>query len=120
MIRRPPRSTLFPYTTLFRSLFGIGGEEKSGVRGGPEKVCGRQQEDDGNEGALRSGSGQAGCGEGEESGVGESSSGSEGRAEARDVGRGDASGDGTRGFESCSAGKRYKPSADSEPPRGCV
>src|SRR2546430_11045561 len=24
MIRRPPRSTLFPYTTLFRSGFGIG------------------------------------------------------------------------------------------------
>src|SRR5258708_38016065 len=24
MIRRPPRSTLFPYTTLFRSLFLIG------------------------------------------------------------------------------------------------
>src|SRR5256885_14253468 len=24
MIRRPPRSTLFPYTTLFRSLFGVG------------------------------------------------------------------------------------------------
>src|ERR1017187_6299760 len=24
MIRRPPRSTLFPYTTLFRSLFGSG------------------------------------------------------------------------------------------------
>jgi len=24
MIRRPPRSTLFPYTTLFRSLFGMG------------------------------------------------------------------------------------------------
>src|SRR2546430_13679087 len=23
MIRRPPRSTLFPYTTLFRSPFGI-------------------------------------------------------------------------------------------------
>src|SRR2546426_3797854 len=23
MIRRPPRSTLFPYTTLFRSLLGI-------------------------------------------------------------------------------------------------
>src|SRR5258708_24495126 len=23
MIRRPPRSTLFPYTTLFRSLHGI-------------------------------------------------------------------------------------------------
>src|SRR2546422_1724179 len=24
MIRRPPRSTLFPYTTLFRSLVGAG------------------------------------------------------------------------------------------------
>src|SRR2546426_3358775 len=23
MIRRPPRSTLFPYTTLFRSLYGM-------------------------------------------------------------------------------------------------
>src|SRR3712207_9351450 len=23
MIRRPPRSTLFPYTTLFRSAFGV-------------------------------------------------------------------------------------------------
>src|SRR5258707_5674934 len=26
MIRRPPRSTLFPYTTLFRSLAGVVGE----------------------------------------------------------------------------------------------
>src|SRR5690349_23145933 len=25
MIRRPPRSTLFPYTTLFRSASGLGG-----------------------------------------------------------------------------------------------
>src|SRR5258706_9974801 len=25
MIRRPPRSTLFPYTTLFRSLYAGGG-----------------------------------------------------------------------------------------------
>src|SRR2546430_3067091 len=25
MIRRPPRSTLFPYTTLFRSQEGLGG-----------------------------------------------------------------------------------------------
>src|SRR3712207_8756401 len=25
MIRRPPRSTLFPYTTLFRSLFAVRG-----------------------------------------------------------------------------------------------
>src|SRR3712207_7286180 len=30
MIRRPPRSTLFPYTTLFRSLMD------SGVRGGAD------------------------------------------------------------------------------------
>src|SRR3989441_9341588 len=30
MIRRPPRSTLFPYTTLFRSngFFGVGGLER--------------------------------------------------------------------------------------------
>src|SRR5690348_17878518 len=27
MIRRPPRSTLFPYTTLFRSQAGAGWEE---------------------------------------------------------------------------------------------
>src|SRR3712207_8736779 len=26
MIRRPPRSTLFPYTTLFRSVVGPGGQ----------------------------------------------------------------------------------------------
>src|SRR5256886_12508181 len=26
MIRRPPRSTLFPYTTLFRSLRSVGGD----------------------------------------------------------------------------------------------
>src|SRR5258706_7555109 len=28
MIRRPPRSTLFPYTTLFRSHLGIGIEDQ--------------------------------------------------------------------------------------------
>src|SRR3712207_7189737 len=32
MIRRPPRSTLFPYTTLFRSLDG------------PDRACRRQPE----------------------------------------------------------------------------
>src|SRR2546427_2762300 len=33
MIRRPPRSTLFPYTTLFRSRQGDrGGEDAHGVR----------------------------------------------------------------------------------------
>src|SRR5438874_6403097 len=30
MIRRPPRSTLFPYTTLFRSIQTIGGVGKPG------------------------------------------------------------------------------------------
>src|SRR3712207_8466782 len=29
MIRRPPRSTLFPYTTLFRSDRGLGGHRAS-------------------------------------------------------------------------------------------
>src|SRR3712207_7862595 len=38
MIRRPPRSTLFPYTTLFRSWWG------SGVRGWSlERVSGRSR-----------------------------------------------------------------------------
>src|SRR5260221_7526931 len=30
MIRRPPRSTLFPYTTLFRSDLGIGKQGPAG------------------------------------------------------------------------------------------
>src|SRR3712207_7358842 len=30
MIRRPPRSTLFPYTTLFRSGHLLGGRRRSG------------------------------------------------------------------------------------------
>src|SRR3712207_8152320 len=33
MIRRPPRSTLFPYTTLFRSRAGAGGERGDGGHG---------------------------------------------------------------------------------------
>src|SRR6266487_6522918 len=37
MIRRPPRSTLFPYTTLFRS----GGCRPHGRRGGPVRGRGR-------------------------------------------------------------------------------
>src|SRR3712207_9590849 len=31
MIRRPPRSTLFPYTTLFRSLQGVGFSEGGAI-----------------------------------------------------------------------------------------
>src|SRR3712207_7427157 len=34
MIRRPPRSTLFPYTTLFRSVVGGVGRCDGGDRGG--------------------------------------------------------------------------------------
>src|SRR3712207_6966767 len=33
MIRRPPRSTLFPYTTLFRSRRGRHGHERLGGEG---------------------------------------------------------------------------------------
>src|SRR5688572_32714547 len=32
MLRRPPRSTLFPYTTLFRSIESINGRVKGQVR----------------------------------------------------------------------------------------
>src|SRR2546429_5857169 len=42
MIRRPPRSTLFPYTTLFRSLGQVGGRGRGpcpgcGQRGGADR-----------------------------------------------------------------------------------
>src|SRR5687767_15369680 len=33
MIRRPPRSTLFPYTTLFRSGLGAGAQARCAVAG---------------------------------------------------------------------------------------
>src|SRR2546422_4742703 len=36
MIRRPPRSTLFPYTTLFRSVVGAG---RAVVGGGHADLC---------------------------------------------------------------------------------
>src|SRR3712207_8672453 len=62
MIRRPPRSTLFPYTTLFRSALGAGARgvkegDRVGVpwlhtacgycphcRTGWETLCGAQQD----------------------------------------------------------------------------
>src|SRR3712207_8392379 len=47
MIRRPPRSTLFPYTTLFRSHHGAGrrdGGIHAGVRGGRRAVHRRGRE----------------------------------------------------------------------------
>src|SRR3989454_11302850 len=37
MIRRPPRSTLFPYTTLFRSLPPVAGDY-NGLRLGTQEV----------------------------------------------------------------------------------
>src|SRR2546430_12242827 len=42
MIRRPPRSTLFPYTTLFRSLSGAGALP-TGRGGGRVRLEGRHQ-----------------------------------------------------------------------------
>src|SRR3989449_6584154 len=38
MIRRPPRSTLFPYTTLFRSLLGADAARAQGVELGEERL----------------------------------------------------------------------------------
>src|SRR5437016_14473804 len=49
MIRRPPRSTLFPYTMLFRSLAGISFSDKDGrparlsARGGVGAVMGSKK-----------------------------------------------------------------------------
>src|SRR2546430_9851245 len=39
MIRRPPRSTLFPYTTLFRSVDGpLGGVDRALERAAPAEL----------------------------------------------------------------------------------
>src|SRR2546427_6489391 len=38
MIRRPPRSTLFPYTTLFRSSRDVPGEAQRRVRLGAARI----------------------------------------------------------------------------------
>src|SRR3712207_7533473 len=49
MIRRPPRSTLFPYTTLFRSnkvLYGSKGEVPEGDEGIPLGVADVKREGD--------------------------------------------------------------------------
>src|SRR2546427_5190544 len=46
MIRRPPRSTLFPYTTLFRSPFGRAGGRGNEIHvrsGGPQRRVGPKQ-----------------------------------------------------------------------------
>src|SRR3712207_6851215 len=49
MIRRPPRSTLFPYTTLFRSQLEGGADGDLGRRHGVEVVP-RQRQGDGDTG----------------------------------------------------------------------
>src|SRR5258708_15175953 len=49
MIRRPPRSTLFPYTTLFRSCLGPAArpdEEDVALELKPLDACLRQRSDD--------------------------------------------------------------------------
>src|SRR2546425_6637352 len=40
MIRRPPRSTLFPYTTLFRSVFKQKGQFGAPIAAGKQAVIG--------------------------------------------------------------------------------
>src|SRR3712207_6868499 len=50
MIRRPPRSTLFPYTTLFRSspcytsppTYTVGGERQHGTISRSHRICRRR------------------------------------------------------------------------------
>src|SRR2546430_11516823 len=47
MIRRPPRSTLFPYTTLFRSVLVVHGSHAARVRetdAGPHRLQVRSEE----------------------------------------------------------------------------
>src|SRR3712207_8579032 len=39
MIRRPPRSTLFPYTTLFRSVHRQPAEQDGQERGGADRAA---------------------------------------------------------------------------------
>src|SRR5256885_12124474 len=43
MIRRPPRSTLFPYTTLFRSLEGSGARNSTRFAFGDLEYTGMRQ-----------------------------------------------------------------------------
>src|SRR3712207_8875931 len=53
MIRRPPRSTLFPYTTLFRSRQRAG-RRRTALRATVARSCRAPAAPDGRAGALRS------------------------------------------------------------------
>src|SRR5437762_9014559 len=44
MVRRPPRSTLFPYTTLFRSACSAPPAIPAGIRGSAWRRCRRSEE----------------------------------------------------------------------------
>src|SRR2546429_6629536 len=46
MIRRPPRSTLFPYTTLFRSLFAMAQLNRLPWRLGPDQLFERRRSEE--------------------------------------------------------------------------
>src|SRR3712207_7417690 len=65
MIRRPPRSTLFPYTTLFRSVVGVEGGHRLRValveRRVPGRVGGLDLLVDGTGGVGRRGQQEAGA-----------------------------------------------------------
>src|SRR2546427_1007508 len=52
MIRRPPRSTLFPYTTLFRSVRRDGAEQSAGRVGRNRSVKESEQLEDQCSGGL--------------------------------------------------------------------
>src|SRR5690349_24730787 len=58
MIRRPPRSTLFPYTTLFRSMSAAAG--KSGTGGSAGSGTGGSSGDSGEGGMATGGTGGSG------------------------------------------------------------
>src|SRR5256885_2013995 len=53
MIRRPPRSTLFPYTTLFRSHHGVGDDRSEHVGRGIGGRHGRGGHDTGGDTSAR-------------------------------------------------------------------
>src|SRR5258708_27687965 len=53
MIRRPPRSTLFPYTTLFRSHSSISATAPRTARGQLERFSPREAPDEGDRKSTR-------------------------------------------------------------------